>query len=72
VTPKIVSEMTYNVSNGTLNPTIPIRPCFFFVTGSLAACIALVAVRLLNVNGTGRSFVNAVSCSSVDVLQLTL
>ena len=26
LTPKIVSEMTYNVSSGTLNPTVPI-PC---------------------------------------------
>ena len=25
LTCKIVSEMTYNVSSGTLNPTIPIR-----------------------------------------------
>ena len=27
LTCKIVSEMTYNVSSGTLNPTIPYYPC---------------------------------------------
>jgi len=27
VTRKIVFEMTYNVSSGSLNPTIPYRPC---------------------------------------------
>jgi len=32
MTRKIVSEMTYNVSMGTLNPTIPI-PQEYFVSG---------------------------------------
>ena len=40
LTRKIVSEMTYNVSSGTLNPTIPYF-FYFFLYCSLLSCYVL-------------------------------
>jgi len=44
LTPKIVSEMTHNVSSGTLNPTIPSREsCYLLV------CYSTITVKLASV-----------------------
>ena len=42
MTRKIVSEMTYNVSMGTLNPTIPYPPVCSVAECALQTCIIVL------------------------------
>ena len=46
-THKIVYEMTYNVSSGTLNPTIPIPIPDVCPTTAVAPCLCLLAPMLI-------------------------
>ena len=48
LTCKIVSEMTYNVSSGTLNPTISYHPVFIHYWTSDQKVIALFTLILDN------------------------